>query len=107
LKKAVVVARRADAKTKKQEKLISAAKTKSMKAVAKADELRKKLEAATKVAGGKSQLVSTCGRHSNKKTWHIDRARRATRIRQHRNLRHFRARGSRPLSHKLGLNLLR
>ncbi len=64
----MVVACRADAKTKKQEKLISAAKTKAMKAVAKADELRKKLEAATKVADGKSQLVLTCGTHSNKKS---------------------------------------
>ena len=68
MKKAVVVARRADAKTKKQEKLISAAETRAMKAVAKADELRKKLEATTKVADGKSQLVLTGGVRSNKKS---------------------------------------
>jgi hypothetical protein len=66
--KAAAVARRADAKTKKQEKLILAAETKAMKAVAKADELRRKLKAATKVADGKSQLVLTGGMHSNNKS---------------------------------------
>jgi hypothetical protein len=41
-------ARRADAKNKKQEKLITAVETKAQKAVAKADELRKKLDGAKK-----------------------------------------------------------
>ncbi len=68
MKKAAAVACKADAKTQKQERLILAAKTKAMKAVAKADELRKKLEAATKVANNKSQLVSTGGTLSNKKS---------------------------------------
>ncbi len=47
-KKSAAAARRADTKNKKQEKLITAAETKVQKAVAKADELRKKLDDAKK-----------------------------------------------------------
>jgi hypothetical protein len=47
-KKLAAAARRADAKNKKQEKLITAAETKAQKAVAKANELRKKLDDAKK-----------------------------------------------------------
>ncbi len=47
-KKLAAAARRANTKNKKQEKLITAAETKVQKAVAKADELRKKLDDAKK-----------------------------------------------------------
>jgi hypothetical protein len=68
-KKSAAAARRMDAKTKKQEKLISAAKTKAQKAVTKADKLRKKLEETTKGAGAKTPVLSSGGMlHSNKKS---------------------------------------
>jgi hypothetical protein len=47
-KKLAASARRAEAKNKKQEKLITAVETKAQKAVAKANELRKKLDDAKK-----------------------------------------------------------
>jgi hypothetical protein len=68
-KKSAAAACRAEAKTKKQEKLISAAETKAQKAVTKADELRKKLEETTKGAGAKTPVLSSGGTlHSNKKS---------------------------------------
>jgi hypothetical protein len=67
--KSAAAACRADAKTKKQEKLISAAKTKAQKAVTKAEKLRKKLEETTKGAGAKTPVLSSGGTpHSNKKS---------------------------------------
>ncbi len=53
-KKLTAVARRANAKNNKQERLITAAKTKAQKAVAKADKLRKKLDNVKKAVNGKS-----------------------------------------------------
>jgi hypothetical protein len=52
-KKLVVVARRADAKNKKQEKLITATETKAQKAVAKADELKNR-------GGCKNERTARC-----------------------------------------------
>ncbi len=66
-KKLVAAARRANAKNKKQERLITAAKTKAQKAVAKADELRKKLDNAKKAIKKKSPAFLTGGAQSNKK----------------------------------------
>ncbi len=66
-KKSVAAAHRADAKNKKQERLITAAKTKAQKAVAKANELRKKLDDAKKVIEKKSPASLTGGAQSNKK----------------------------------------
>jgi hypothetical protein len=63
----VAAARRADAKNEKQERLITAAKTKAQKAVAKADELRKKLDNAKKAIKEKSPASLTGGAQSNKK----------------------------------------
>jgi hypothetical protein len=56
-KKLAAAARRADAKNKKQEKLITAAETKAQKAVAKGNELRKKLDDAKKVIKEKSPAL--------------------------------------------------
>jgi hypothetical protein len=66
-KKLAVAVRRADTKNKKQERLITATKTKTQKAVAKADELRKKLDNAKKAIEEKSPASLTGGAQSNKK----------------------------------------
>jgi hypothetical protein len=63
----VAAARRANAKNKKQERLITAAERKAQKAVAKADELRKKLDNAKKAIEEKSPASLTGGSQSNKK----------------------------------------
>jgi hypothetical protein len=66
-KKLAVAARRANAKNKEQERLTTAAKTKAQKAVANANELRKKLDDAKKAVDKKSPSSSTGGVQSNKK----------------------------------------
>ncbi len=66
-KKLAAAARRADAKNKKQERLITATKTKAQKAVSKADELRKKLDDAKKAIEEKFPASLTGGAQSNKK----------------------------------------
>ncbi len=66
-KKMAAAARRANAKNKKQERLITAAETKAQKAVAKANELRKKLDDAKKVIEKKPPASLTGGVQSNKK----------------------------------------
>jgi len=66
-KKLAAVACRVDAKNKKQEKLITAAETKAQKAVAKAEELKNKLDDAKKLMEGKSPASVSGGVQSNKK----------------------------------------
>ena len=66
-KKSAAVARRVDAKNKKQEKLITAAETKAQKAVAKAEDLKSKLDDAKKLMEGKSPAPVSGGVQSNKK----------------------------------------
>ncbi len=66
-KKSAAVARRVDAKNKKQEKLITAAKAKAQKAVAKAEDLKSKLDDAKKLMEGQTPASVSGGVQSNKK----------------------------------------